>query len=559
MESTYIPKNSSFLTKHDWQALTFVLFACIVLRMVFFYGFLGTDDSVITSMAIKIVEQGMYIPESHYDSRLGLILPVAFVFKIFGIGAMQAAIFPLVCALGLSLVTYLTCRKSGMVVYFATVAALIPAVIPIAVQFGTSIYPEVPFAFFIAISVLVVVNRTCNAAPAKLNYKDYLILFLSLFFAYLVKIEAVFIIGAYFLFFLYLKHFKQALLIITFPVLFMLAEDLLFYSQAMDFNFFNRLDILTSGQSATKMGTSHSAKQLWVYPKSMLITFYNFGLHFHFLLAAFLWFVVVRPRKDRHIIVLLSLCSIGFMLWLQFGGTPKALIRFLTTGVLNTKTHLDRYLVMILPFSPILIALFLANTNWLKSKFSRHFTVATLLGSMLVLLPLNDISQEYAIGYKSAAAILEKKQPSEIYCDRATCSYFNKLKQLGELEGFTFTNIVSHVSRTGKSSKNSEFEQYGGYVLINKNRYLYYHRRYLISYPTLASLENLGEKTTIVSNPASWLSYVYLRSINALLSIAPPDNFITQKVQTTIDEALDPDDIMLIKISAENAKMLEYL
>lgn len=559
MDCTHTPQKTSFLTKHDWQALTFILFVCIAIKMVFFYGFLGTDDSVMTSMAIQINEEGMYLPGSHYDSRLGLILPVALVFSIFGIGATQAAIFPLICALGLSLVTYLSCRKAGMVVSFAIVAALIPAVIPISVQFSSSIYPEVPFAFFIAISIFIIVNRTSNAAPAKLNYKDYLVLFVSLFFAYLIKIEVIFIIGAYFLFFLYLKHYKQALLLITFPVLFMLAEDLVFYSQAMDFKFFNRLDILSSGQSATKMGTSHSAQQLWVYPKSMFITFYNFGLHFHFLLAALGWFIVARPSRDRHLIVLLSLCSIVFIFWLQFGSTPKALIRFLTTGVLNTKTHLDRYLIMILPFTAILIALFLANANWLKKKFLGFLAAVALLGSMLVLLPLNDISQEYAIGYKSAATVLDQKQPSTIYCDRATCTYFNKLQQLGELKGYTFTNIVDHVSRTGESSKNEEFEQYGGYVLINKNRYLYYHRRYLISYPTLASLESLGEKTTIVSNPASWLSYFYLRTINNLLSLAPTDNFIAQKVRKTIDEALDPDDIILIKISAENAKKLEYL
>jgi hypothetical protein len=548
------PKKTS-LDKVDWLLILALAVGCIIIRLLFFYGFLGTDDSVITSSAIRIIEDGLYVPSSHYDSRFGLILPVAAFFKLFNIGIIQTTIFPFLCSIGLTASTYALCRKSNISKEYAAFGALIPTFMPISVLFGTSIYPEIPFAFFISLSLLLIINFV-NKHKQHMNMLVLLGLFITLFIAYMIKIEVVFIIGGYFLFFLYIKQFKLALIILSFPLLFMFLENILFFTES---GLLNRVDILTSGKSNMKVNASHSGGQLWVFPKSMFITFYNFGLHFYFLFAAFIWFFINRKSNHQQLILFLTIPCVVFLFWLQFGGTPKSLIRFLTTGVLVTKSHLDRYLIMILPFSSVIIAYFVYNSAWFNKRFLRPLAAFALIASMLVMLPLNDISQEYALSYTAATKYLKQNPPENMYCDRATCSYFNKLKELGELKEYQFINIVNHESKTGITTPNEEFVKNGGFVLINKNRYLYYNSRYTISYPTLESLNQLGEKTVLVSNPGSPISYMYLDMIKKLLQLSRLDNFIVNKMIETINEATDADDVFLIHISAKNVKHLEYL
>jgi hypothetical protein len=544
------------LKKIDWLLILALVLSCIIVRLFFFYGFLGTDDSVITSKAIKIIEDGLYVPSSHYDSRFGLILPVAAFFNLFNTGIAQTTIFPFVCSIGLTVCTYIICRKSNISKEYSVFGALIPTLMPISVLFGTSIYPEIPFAFFVSLSLLILVSFVNKRESQNINVLALTGLFITLFIAYMIKIEAVFIIGGYFLFFIFIKRFKLAFIILAFPLLFMLLEDILFFA---DSGILSRVDILTSGKSSMKTNASHGGGQLWVFPKSMFITFYNFGLHFYFLLASFIWFFLNRKSIHQKLIVLLTIPCLVFLLWLQFGGTPKSLIRFLTTGVLITKSHLDRYLIMVLPFSSVIIAYFVYHSTWFNKKRLRPLAAFGLIASMLIMLPLNDISQEYALSYASAAKYLKQQPPKDIYCDRATCTYFNKLKELGELNEYKFTNVVNHENKTGITTPNEEFAKEGGLVLINKNRYLYYHRRYTISYPTLESLNQLGEKTVIVSNPGSSISYIYLYSIKSLLELTKIDNFIVNKIINTINEATDVDDVFLIHVSAENVKHLEYL
>jgi hypothetical protein len=530
----------------------------LIIRITQHYGFLGTDDSVITTNALRILHEGMYTPFTHYDSRLGLILPVYFIFELFGTGVMQSSLFPIIAFLILPLVLYKIGIQIGLAQRYAFLAGLVVLLTPINIAFGSSNYPEVPFAMAISTAIYFLLKSNIHLVQQNTQWISLGIAVLFLFWAYLIKIEIIFVLAGLSFFFLLNRKYMLGICLVLSPLIFMIAEDLLFYMSTTDLSL-NRLDILTSGRDASTKTASHGATQLWVFPKSMFITFYNFGLLFYFALwSCFLYFKNFIKYKN-HLIGLFVFAFIAFFIWLQFGTSPKLLIKFFMTGTLNTKSHLDRYLIMLLPFISLMIAYAAQNKSWISANFKPSIWLAALLLSMVACIPLNDISQEYALAYNDTQSRLNEMPAQTIYCDKATCTYYTKLKEFGEFKQLTFENVVVFEPKSGVTKNNPNFTQNGGLVLINKNRYLYYNRRYTIKYPTLESLKQHASYEVVSSNPGMPISYMYLNIINQMLNLMPQDNYLVSKAEATVVEALDKEDILLFDVTAENASMLEYI
>jgi hypothetical protein len=544
---------------HNHFIFLLVLIAVgLIIRITQHYGFLGTDDSVITTNALRILHEGIYTPFTHYDSRLGLILPVYLVFELFGTGVMQSSLFPIIAFLILPLVLYKIGIQIGLAQRYAFLAGLLVMLTPISIAFGSSNYPEVPFALAITTAIYFLLKSNIHLAQQQIQWLSLGLATLFLFWAYLIKIEVIFALAGVSFFFLLNRKYLLGIVLVLLPLVFMIVEDLLFYMSTTDV-FLNRVDILSSGRANSVMTKSHGANQLWVFPKSMFITFYSFGLLFYFaLFSCFHYFKNYLTNKS-HLIGLFVFAFIAFFIWLQFGASPNSLMKFLMTGVLNTKSHLDRYLIMLLPFISLMIAYTAQNKNWISLKYKPSLWLAALLLSMLACVPLNDISQEYALAYNDTQSSLNEMPTQTIYCDRATCTYYTKLQELGEFKQLTFENVVLYDSKTGVTLQNPNFTQNGGLVLINKNRYNYYNRRYTIKYPTLESLKVQSEYLVVSSNPGMPVSYLYLNIIKQLLKIMPQNNFLVSKAESTVAEALDKEDVLLFNVASENASKLEYI
>jgi hypothetical protein len=543
---------------NNFVFLLVLLVVGLIIRITQHYGFLGTDDSVITTNALRILQEGMYTPFSHYDSRLGLILPVYLVFETFGTGVFQSSLFPIITFLILPLILFKIGIQIGLAQRYAFLAGLIVLLTPISVAFGSSNYPEVPFAFALSAAIYFLLKSNIHLAQQQTQWVSLGVAMLFLFWAYLIKIEVIFVLAGLSFFFLLNRKYLLGIGLVLLPLVFMIAEDLLFYISTTD-TLFNRVDILTSGRANSVMTESHGANQLWVFPKSMFITFYSFGLLFYFALFSCFHYFKNYLKYKNHLIGLFVFAFIAFFLWLQFGTSPKSLMKFFMTGVLNTKSHLDRYLIMLLPFISLMIAYTAQNKNWISLKYKPSLWLAALLLSMLACVPLNDISQEYALAYNVTQSSLNEMPTQTIYCDKATCTYYTKLQELDEFKQLTFENVVLYDSKTGVTLQNPNFTQNGGLVLINKNRYLYYNRRYTIKYPTLESLKQHADYEVVSSNPGMPISYMYLHIISQMLKIMPQDNYLVSKAEATVVEALDKEDILLFNVNAENASKLEYI
>ncbi|MGJ8682407.1 glycosyltransferase family 39 protein, partial [Paraglaciecola sp.] len=260
-------QNTPLNSRNNYVFLLVLFFIGLTIRITQHYGFLGTDDSVITTNALRILHDGMYTPFTHYDSRLGLILPVYIIFEILGTGVLESSIFPIVTFLLLPLVLYKIGIHIGLAQNYAFLAGIIVLITPINIAFGSSNYPEVPFSFMVCAAIYFFLKSNIHLDDQKSQLSHLLIAVFFLFWAYLIKIEIIFVLAGISFFFLINKKFLLAISLLIAPLAFMIIEDLLFYLSTTD-NFLNRLDILTSGRDSSVKTASHGGTQLWVFPKS---------------------------------------------------------------------------------------------------------------------------------------------------------------------------------------------------------------------------------------------------------------------------------------------------
>jgi 4-amino-4-deoxy-L-arabinose transferase-like glycosyltransferase len=138
----------------------------LVLRLIIFQGFLGGDDSTYIRDA-RLLAQGRFIPgSSQWDVRIGIIAPTALAFRLFGLHEWSMVLYPLCLSLlSLPLIYCLgkafCCREVGLL------AALLLACFPQDIFYATSVYPDLPGAFWGALAVLLVYLSRAAAPPAR--------------------------------------------------------------------------------------------------------------------------------------------------------------------------------------------------------------------------------------------------------------------------------------------------------------------------------------------------------------------------------------------------------
>ncbi len=171
---------------HMRNILIALLFICFGLQMTFFTGF-RDDDIYYASEAYKI-SKGIKIDFTQRDYtggiRLGLLLPTALSFCLFGVNQYSAALFPMLCAFGSIIVIYLLGRelfdkKS------AFWAAFLYVFFPLNIIYSTTLYPDLPASFFLGLSILVFIKASNHKGNAALSL--FLVSGIILGVAYLIK------------------------------------------------------------------------------------------------------------------------------------------------------------------------------------------------------------------------------------------------------------------------------------------------------------------------------------------------------------------------------------
>ncbi len=141
-------------------ALGLILILATGLRVVSFigYGYDG-DDVGYADLAHSIVAGGFR--EAHertsliFPARIGILAPAAMSFKVFGVSEQALGVYPLVVSLAGILLAYV----AGSVLFnerVGLVAAVLHALLPVDVRYGTLLYPDPPGALWLNGAILLV-------------------------------------------------------------------------------------------------------------------------------------------------------------------------------------------------------------------------------------------------------------------------------------------------------------------------------------------------------------------------------------------------------------------
>lgn len=134
-----------------WAVLTAVLILAFGLRVVFFTGLTGSDDTVYVTRGLETA-RGLWLPSQYVgDLRYGVNLPIAAFVTLFGANLVSVHAWAMLCSLGeITLVFLLGLRVWGL--RAAGLAALVMAVTPLHVHAGGRMLADAPLAMFITLA-----------------------------------------------------------------------------------------------------------------------------------------------------------------------------------------------------------------------------------------------------------------------------------------------------------------------------------------------------------------------------------------------------------------------
>jgi hypothetical protein len=137
----------------DTYRLGWLLFFGVVLRVVFFTGFYGSDEVTYTEVARSIADGA--VPRSTYIGaiRYGVNFPVAFFLKVFGASEFSANLWSLVTSTGEIALVYVA-AKLMWGTRAAVISALILALLPVHIHYAGRLMADAPLGFFITATFL---------------------------------------------------------------------------------------------------------------------------------------------------------------------------------------------------------------------------------------------------------------------------------------------------------------------------------------------------------------------------------------------------------------------
>lgn len=500
------------------------------LRLFAFTGIFGADDVAVAHVAMNFLENGFSVPEGHYAQRLGLILPLALIFKLFGTGDWQFAALPMAASTGAIVLAYSTARlivstRAGLL------AALLMAVFPLDIANASMLFPDTVLGTCLALAFYLILR----AENAKRPWLPSLAAGLLIGLGWLIKVEAPILIPVLGVYWLLDPpgRWRNVLIACAGALAVLVAEGLTYLVLSGDFLRGIHAALNQGGGIAKE---EYSATQLWIYPKAWFITTYEFGLHYYLLFAAMAW--VVIGRREKHYVLLAWLVLV--LLWLEFGGNPFA-------EHYQVKSHLSRYCLTIAVPSVVLIAALLEHL--LSQKLDRVATIlaggATGLGLLLVVF--NTLALDGIRATKLGLDYATDQQTFPLYLDKK--SYDMAGWYLGDQVNPADLRPMQQHDFTTQATSRLHADEIHGWALDNRVFADYAFNRYGIL-PMADILDNGPFSIAkTIDNPGSRLAYVQAGLMRNILSFMP-SSYLTNKARATLDNLLKGDEVRIYRANS---------
>lgn len=213
--------------RYSVYLIVIVLFA-ILLRLIFFSGIDTSDSVYYTKFANDILNDKFPSETTQLNARIGLLIPVAISYSIFGVNDFSSTLFPLLASIfGIILIfhfgKFLFNEKVGLV------AAFLLSFFPLDVLYSTRLLSDLPSAFFSGLSIFLFLKAEKIVRKSN-SYLFYILSGASLGIAFTIREMAIIMLLFFLVYVLYKKEFKWSYILIgTGFLLILIIETGFFY------------------------------------------------------------------------------------------------------------------------------------------------------------------------------------------------------------------------------------------------------------------------------------------------------------------------------------------
>jgi 4-amino-4-deoxy-L-arabinose transferase-like glycosyltransferase len=304
-----------------WMVYGALAVLALALRLACSTGLVGSDDLYYATYA-KALAEGQYatvlgqlrgVEHTHYALRYGILLPLAAIYKLFGVGEWTTILLPLTAStLSVALLAAIACRMYDLRV--AIIAGLLYATFPIQLEFASVLEPEPIAECFALLGVLAYLYARRGTYSGL-----WFVTGVLMGSAYLTKEAAAFIGLAFFLHAALQRQWRGALLIALGLLSVVVLEHAYYYFVWNDVLFrphSTQLYQLPQSDSFFLPRLELKYRLFYKYPEAMLVPDLRMGLHS---VACLAWAGIALILARRRGFSMLGLWAVIPWLYLNFG------------------------------------------------------------------------------------------------------------------------------------------------------------------------------------------------------------------------------------------------
>jgi len=382
-----IPNLFGGLTRENvrppWLILLPVFVVSLSTRLFCFTGLVGSDDIVYSIYAERIAE-GTYRLEPHHTHialRYGVVVPVAAIYKAFGMHEWSTVMLPLLASsLAPVLAALLGVQLAGATAGW--IAGLLLASFPVDVRYATILVPESMLQATILVAAIAYIAAGARQS-ALLSFTSGILLGL----AYLIKEPAVFVVGAFVIFAAARRCWRIGCAVAAGAVMVLACELTWYWTETGDLLFRGHAMELHDKQPEVIFANENLVYRLLkAYPRLIIVPNVDYGLHSLLaimgVVSALLW-----DRSKRTTFLLLW--AVLPFLYLNFGTSSYQ--RFWALPVA------PRYLALIYPPLFLLTGIGVAEVARMRAQKLPAIILITLVCSVGIVCALATRTTGYRI------------------------------------------------------------------------------------------------------------------------------------------------------------------
>lgn len=361
--------------------LGLILIFGLALRLFFFSG-VGTSDPLAYAVYAYHLSINDYLSTMHQvNARIGVLIPVALLYRLFGTNDYTSTFFTLATSLGSIVLIFCFGRllfndKVGLL------AAFLLSIFPLDVINSTKLLSDSPSAFFAGLSIfLFLKGEKINDSK---TYIYHILSGLSMGIAFSIREMAALLVLFFIIYVIYSRKFKPSYSIIALSFIAVMALEMIFFHFFAGDALFRYHSVTGYLQDALQSHQYYGRlKFLNYFAAWPFVIFGNIqlGYFYAFILLATVYWLLHRSRNTNYMLIWL----LSFLFYITFG--TASLSRYAPFVAVS------RYLAYVYIPGILILSMFLNENIRVIRKIILPFTIIFLLFVSVGAIYIDDSRQ----------------------------------------------------------------------------------------------------------------------------------------------------------------------